>query len=95
MRGRYRNAIGAVVVAVSLAGLPGVARAQIDCSTFPVGPSRTDCYINVSRGAGLQSDIAAGQARVQSDAARYRQVVGTSPSKPQRARRKKIASPFG
>jgi hypothetical protein len=95
MNGRYRNAIGAGVVALSLAGLPGIARAQIDCSTFPVGPSRTDCYINVSRGAGLQSDIAAGQARVQSDAARYRQVVGTSPSKTQKGRRKNIAAPPG
>lgn len=60
------------------AGIPAAARAQFDCSTVPAGPARTDCYIGLSRTHGAQSDLAASQARVQSDAARYRQVTGTS-----------------
>jgi hypothetical protein len=82
---------GIAVAAILLAGFPGAARAQVDCSTFP-GPSRIDCYINVSRAAGLQSDIAAGKARVQSDAAAYRQVAGTSGSKARKGRRRQPAS---
>ena len=56
-------------------------RAQADCTTIPAGPARTDCYIGLSRLHGAQSDVAASKARVQSDAARYRQVTGTSRSK--------------
>jgi hypothetical protein len=82
---------GIAVAAILLAGFPVAARAQIDCSTFPVGPSRTDCYINVSRAAGAQSDVAAAKARVQSDAAAYRQVVGTSGSKARKGRQRQSA----
>jgi hypothetical protein len=75
-----------------LAGFPADARAQIDCSTFPVGPSKTDCYINVSRATDGRSDLAAAKARLQSDAARYQQVIGTGGPKLQRSHRKKVAS---
>lgn len=66
----------ASVVAILLASLPDVARAQ-NCAAIPAGPARTDCYIGSSRIYGAQSDIAAGKARVQSDAARLQQVTGT------------------
>jgi hypothetical protein len=81
--------MAAALLALSLALPSGMARAQIDCSTFPAGPSRTDCYIGVSRGAAIQSEIAADKARVQSDAARYRQIVGTDVPKPARHRQPK------
>jgi hypothetical protein len=44
---------------------------------MPAGPARTDCYIGLSRVYQGRSDVAAGKARVQSDAARYRQTTGT------------------
>jgi hypothetical protein len=91
----YSGTIGSAVVAILLASCSSVARAQIDCSTFPVGPSKTDCYINVSRATDGRSDAAAAKARVQSDAATYRQIAGTSPSKAPKARRKRIALPPG
>jgi hypothetical protein len=65
----------ASVVAIVLASLPDAARAQ-NCEAIPAGPARTDCYIGLSRIYQGQSDIAAGKARVRSDAARYRQVTG-------------------
>jgi hypothetical protein len=65
-------------VAILLACLPHVARAQVNCEAIPVGPARTDCYIGLSRVYQGQSDAAAGKARVQSDIARHRQVTGTS-----------------
>lgn len=67
----------AVVVAVLLARFADLAGAQDNCQAMPAGPARTDCYIAQSRFYGAQSDLAAGKARVQSDAARYRQVTGT------------------
>jgi len=70
-------AIGAILVVVWLARFPDLASAQHDCQTIPAGPARTDCYIALSRFHGAQSDLAASKARVQSDAARYRQVTGT------------------
>jgi hypothetical protein len=69
-------AIGAVTVAVWLARSPDLASAQQNCQAISAGPARTDCYIALSRIHGAQSDLAAGKARVQSDAARYRQVTG-------------------
>ena len=69
-------AIGAVIVAVWLARFPDLASAQQNCEGMPAGPARTDCYIALSRIQGAQSDLAAGKARVQSDAARYRRVTG-------------------
>jgi hypothetical protein len=70
-------AISAIAVAALLAGLADVASAQANCQAIPAGPARTDCYIGLSRIHGGQSDVAAGNARVQSDAARYQQVTGT------------------
>jgi hypothetical protein len=70
-------AIGAIVVAVWLARSSDLASAQDNCQAIPAGPARTDCYIALSRIHGAQSDLAAGKARVQSDAARYRKVTGT------------------
>jgi hypothetical protein len=91
MTGQPSHVFAIAVAGILLAGFPVAARAQVDCSTFP-GPSRTDCYINVSRAAGLQSDVAATKARVQSDAAAYRKVVGTSGPKARKGRRRQPAS---
>ena len=66
----------AIVVALLLATFPNVASAQ-NCDTLPAGPTRTDCYLGLSQFYRRQSDLAAGKARVQSDAARYRQITGT------------------
>jgi hypothetical protein len=66
-----------IVVAILLASLPNIVSAQ-NCETVPAGPARTDCYIGLSRIHQGQSDVAAGKARVQSDAARYQQVTGTA-----------------
>jgi hypothetical protein len=69
-------AIGVIVAAVWLARFPDLASAQQNCQAISAGPARTDCYTALSRLHGAQSDLAAGKARVQSDAARYRQVTG-------------------
>lgn len=66
----------ASIVAVSLASVSSVASAQ-NCDTMPAGPARTDCYIGLSHVYRGQSDLAAGNARVQSDAARLQQATGT------------------
>ena len=70
-------AVGAVIVAVWLARSSDLASAQDNCQAMSAGPARTDCYIGLSRIYQGQSDVAAGNARVQSSAARYRQVTGT------------------
>jgi hypothetical protein len=49
------------------------------------GPARTDCYIGLARIYRQQSEIAAGVARQQSDAAIYRRVTGTRAKKPVRS----------
>jgi hypothetical protein len=67
----------ASVVAILLASFPVAVSAQVDCNAVPAGPARTDCYIGLSRIYEGQSDVAAGKARVQSDAARLQQVTGT------------------
>jgi hypothetical protein len=86
-------AIGAIVIAVLLASFPDVASAQKNCQAVPAGPARTDCYIGLSRIYRGQSDVAAGKARVQSDAARYQQVTGIrSRSKAPKHRRKRAAT---
>jgi len=54
-----------IVVAISLASFPGVASAQADCNAVPAGPARTDCCIGLSRVYRGQSDVAAGNTRVQ------------------------------
>jgi len=82
----------AAIVAISLASVSSVASAQ-NCDAIPAGPARTDCYIGLSRIYQGQSDVAAGNARVQSDAARLRQVTGTaSRPKASKHRRKEAAT---
>jgi hypothetical protein len=66
------------VVAILVASFPGVVSAKVDCGAVPQGPARTDCYLGLSQFYRGQSDVAAGKARVQSDAARYRQVTGST-----------------
>jgi hypothetical protein len=83
----------ASVVPILLASFPGVVIAEVDCDAVPTGPARTDCYIGLSRIYRGQSDVAAGSARVQSDAARYQQVTGIrSRSKAPKHRRKRAAT---
>jgi hypothetical protein len=78
----------ASVVAILLAGFPGVASAQVNCEAIPHGPARTDCYLGLSQFYRGQSDLAAARARVQSDAARYRAIAGTDPPKHRQHRRR-------
>lgn len=79
------------VLGILLASFPGVVSAQVDCDTVPHGPARTDCYVGLSRVYRGQSDVAAGNAHVQSDAARLQQVTGTrNHSKASKHRRKKL-----
>jgi len=66
---------GAALLAI-VAGGAGVASAQVNCEAIPAGPARTDCYIGLSRINRDKSQIAAGVARQQSDAAIYRGVTG-------------------
>jgi hypothetical protein len=77
-----------MLVAVALAGCPGIASAAANCDAIPKGPDRTDCYLALSRSYQAQSDLAAAKARAQSDAAWYRAITGTEPpqQKPQRRR---------
>jgi hypothetical protein len=77
-----------IVVAISLASFPGVVSAQVDCGAIPHGPARADCYLGLSQFYRGQSDVAVAEARVQSDAARYRQIAGTDNPKHKRHRRK-------
>ena len=70
----------AVVVTIGMASFPTAVDAQ-NCESIPAGPARTDCYIGQSRISQGRSDVSAGMARVQSDAARYRQVTGKGPRK--------------
>ena len=75
-------------LAISLAGLPGVASAQVNCEAIPHGPARTDCYLGLSQFYREQSDLAAAMARAQSDAAWYRAITGTDPPKHKPYRRR-------
>ena len=77
----------AIVIAILLAGFPGVAGAQANCEAMPRGPARTDCYLGLSQFHRGQSDLAAAKARAQSDAAWYRAITGTDPPKHKRRRR--------
>src|SRR4029077_4604800 len=78
----------ASVVAILLASFPAVASAQGNCAAMALGPARTDCYLALSQFYRAKSDLAAAQARAQSDAAWYRAITGTdSPTrKPHRRR---------
>jgi hypothetical protein len=67
----------ASVLALLQPSFSSVANAQVDCDAVPAGPARTDCYIGLTRVYQGQSDVAAGNARVQSSAARLQQVTGT------------------
>jgi hypothetical protein len=81
------------VVAILLVNFPNVAGAQVDCNAVPAGPARTDCYIGLSRVYQGQSDVAAGKARVQTDAARLQQVTGKrSRSKASKHRRNRATT---
>jgi len=73
-------------IALLLASLPNFANGQ-NCESVPAGPARTDCYIGLGRIYQGQSDVAAGTARVQSDAARYREITGTERPKHKPRRR--------
>jgi hypothetical protein len=83
----------ASVIAILLASFPGVVSAQVDCNAVPAGPARTGCYIGLARVYQGKSDVAAGNARVQSDAARLQQVTGTrSRSKASKHRRNRATT---
>jgi hypothetical protein len=69
----------ASVVAILLASFPGAASAQGNCAAIAHGPARTDCYLGLSQFYRAKSDLAAAQARAQSDAAWYRAITGTDP----------------
>jgi hypothetical protein len=82
-------------LAILLASFPGIVRAQVDCDAIPAGPARTDCYIGLGRVYHGQSDVAAGNARVKSDAAGLQQATGTR-SRPKASKhRRKTVAPVG
>src|SRR5882672_1804259 len=56
----------ASVLAILLAGFPGVVSAQVDCNAVPHEPARADCRIGLSCICRGQSDVAAGKGLVQS-----------------------------
>jgi hypothetical protein len=80
--------LGVVLWTIS-ASEPDFARAQTHCETIPAGPARTDCYIGLSRIFREKSNIAAGTAQQQADAAKLRQVTGTSVRKVKKKARHK------
>jgi len=53
-----------------------IVTAQLDCGSLPTGPTRTDCYISLSRLNRQQLEIAAGAAHRAKNLARYHQVTG-------------------
>ena len=62
---------------VAVVGLAqGGALAQ-NCESMS-GPARTDCFIGRARILGLQSDVAAGKARLRDDEERLRAATGTN-----------------
>ena len=61
-----------------------VARAQVNCESFPTGPARTDCYIGLSRINRQKTEISAGVARQQTETAIYHNVTGTRPNNKRR-----------
>jgi hypothetical protein len=50
--------------------------AEVDCDSLPVGPSRTDCYVGLSRISRQKVEISAGVAQQIKSSARYCQVTG-------------------
>jgi hypothetical protein len=63
---------------VTIVGLSTVGNAEAqDCEAMS-GPTRTDCFIGRARILGLQSDIAAGKARLRADEERLRAATGAS-----------------
>lgn len=50
--------------------------AEVDCYSLPSGPSRTDCYIGLSRITRQKGEISAGVAQQIKDSARYHQIIG-------------------
>jgi hypothetical protein len=71
---RLRRICFASVAVISLATV-GDALAQ-NCESMS-GSRRTDCFIGRARILGLQSDIAAGTARLRAGEARLRAATGT------------------
>src|SRR5262249_353892 len=65
------------------------AAADVNCDSLPVGPSRTDCYIGLSRISRQKGEIAAGVAQQIKDSARYRQVTGQRRNMKTHARKQK------
>ena len=66
------------VASVTVIGLATVGDALAQNCESMSGPRRTDCFIGRARILGLQSDIAAGTARLRADEARLRAATGTS-----------------
>ena len=62
-----------------------IVTAQLDCASLPAGPSRTDCYIALSRTNRQEFEIAAGAAQRAKDVARYHEVTGQRPTRKPRA----------
>jgi len=76
--------LGIAALVTTVAGTPGLGQTQVNCDAMPPGPARTDCYIGLARIYRQQSEIAAGVAQQQGDAAIYRRVTGTRARKPRR-----------
>jgi hypothetical protein len=66
------------VASVAVIGLATVGDALAQNCESMWGPRRTDCFIGRARVLGLQSDIAAGTARLRADEARLGAATGTS-----------------
>ena len=86
------------LVFATLIAVPFVAGAQqratpvaadVNCDLLPAGPSRTDCYIGLSRISRQKGEIAAGVAQQIKDSARYRQVTGQRRNMKTHARKRK------
>ena len=59
-----------VIAMLALALISDVAFAEIDCAKISPGRERTDCYIIKGRLHGMQSKIAADEARVKANDAK-------------------------
>jgi hypothetical protein len=63
---------------VALIGLAATGEAPAQSCESMSGPGRTDCLIGRARVLGVQSDIAAGTARLRVDEERLRAATGAS-----------------
>ena len=78
----------ASLVIALLVASSAVADAQPNCEAISRGPARTDCYLALAQFYRAQSDLAAGRALAQSDAAWYRAITGADPPKYKPRRRR-------